>query len=491
MPRPRTRLLAGLALLGVVCRGPLSAQTMREVQVPLDPDRAVVEVGQELRRELGLYADIPGFQAARLFRQDDGTLVLDISRLEGGSLVRERQRLTEPMLAAFRADLAERLASQGRTRAVDRSGRTGLVLAESLLGLGLYGWAVPSGFDIDSNRGQVAAYLLTAGLSFYLPYRITRNASVSGAERNAAVWGATRGIAHGLTLAEVLTGPDGPYDPSDPFAGQNDDRVRALSMLGISVAETVISYQTVGGTDASDGEVAFWGAAGDFGIPLGYGLAYLAGLFDEGDVVCEFGGCYEEGLTGTRGGHATALAVALASPVLAHLSGEGTRYTIGDARALRSFGLLGAQVALVPAWAAFEGNDEELDKPMVASMLAGSAAALWLGNRALARRSLSGGNGALVLAGHVAGGLGALGVTYLLDGGAGADPLVYLTTSALGSVAGSLLTLHAVSRGSGGEGGGDPAGARFEWAPEGALLPLFGGRGAARPLAAPLLTIRF
>ena len=489
-----TRKLSCLALILALGRPLAGQQTTREVQVPLDPERGVMEIGTDLRRELGLFVDVAGFQVARLFRQDDGSLILEISRVEGGVLTRERQRLADAALTAFRVDLGARLVSRGQSRVVKRSGRSGLVLMETLLGVGLYGWAVPVGLDIESSRGTVAAYMLTAGLSFYLPYRITRNASVSITERNAAVWGGTRGIAHGLMLGNVLTGPDEPYDPNDPNRDENDDRITALAMLGTSVVETVIGYQIADALDASEGEVALWGAAGDFGISFGYALSYVAGLFDEDVEICEFDYCYVEEFRGARAGHGAALAVAMASPWIAHLTGEGVRYTIGDVRALRSFGLLGAQLALPGAWAAFRDDDQEDDipgRPVVGALLAGSAAGIWLSNRALASRSLSGGDGLLVLAGHMAGGLGALGVTYLLDSGESADELVYMTTSALGSAAGSLLTLRAVSGGLG-SGSNAASGARFELSPAAALLPWLGERGAVgAPLRAPFLTIRF
>src|SRR5262245_59462476 len=170
------RLRLALAILVLLLAAPLAAQVVREVQVPIDPERGVVEVDPDLRRELGLFPEVVGFESARLFRQDDGTLILEITRVENGTLVRERQRVSDEQLAVFRGDLGGRFAAQGRTRAFDRSGRTGLVVTETLLGVGLYGWAIPVGFDIDSDRGAVASYLLTAGLSFYLPYRLTRNA---------------------------------------------------------------------------------------------------------------------------------------------------------------------------------------------------------------------------------------------------------------------------------------------------------------------------
>ena len=90
------RLVATALLLGSLCRSSAAAQTTRETQVPIDPERGVVEVGPDLRRELGLFGDVAGFQIARLFRQDDGTLVLEISRLADGTLVRDRRVVLIP-----------------------------------------------------------------------------------------------------------------------------------------------------------------------------------------------------------------------------------------------------------------------------------------------------------------------------------------------------------------------------------------------------------
>lgn len=476
-----SRLLFFIGAVAVAA--PVGAQTVRERQVPLDPGHGITDVLPELRRELGLFPEAEGFVSARLFRQDDGTLVLEITRTDRDGLIHERRPLTDADLDAMRANFGDRLVALGRTRAVDRAGRSGLVLAESLLGIGVYGFAVPAGFDIDSSRGTVAAYLLTAGLSYYVPYRITRTASVSVAERNAAVWGATRGLVHGALLGRLVSGPD------DPFGTDDGGSARAIAMLGTSVVETVLAYQSVEAVSAQEGDVAFWGAAGDFGIPYGLGAAYLAGLFERDADVCGPFSCVTDEFRWRRAGLATALAGALAAPVLAYRSGLGARYTIGDARALRSFGVLGAQVALVPAWAAWGSDDDDPGRGVVAALLAGSAAGLWLGDRVFANRSLSGGEGLLVLAGHVAGGLSALGVTYLLDSGERADDVVYLATAAAGSVAGATLTLRAV----GGAVSAPSVGVadRLELTPAGALVPFLLGATKRAPVRAPLLTLRF
>ena len=485
------RRLLWLIAAGLLWAGAAGAQQpRRETQIPLDQERSVLEIGPDLRRQLGLFLEQPDFQVARLFRGDDGTLVLEISRVEGGRLVRERRALTEAELAAFRSDLAARFVARGQTRALDRSGRSGLVLTETLMGVALYGWSVPRGFDIHSSRGSVAAYLLTAGLSFYLPYRITRNVSVSVVERNAALWGSTRGAVHGIFLGQALSGTE-EYFRSSNDADRRDRRV-ALSMIGTSIAETVIAYQLAQRPGLTEGLVAFYGAGGDFGIPFGLGLSYLAGLFDEDVESCSFDYCTTDDFAGTSAGYGAALAISLASPFIARATKQGDHYTVGDARSLRSFGLLGAQLALVPAWAAFEKESEENEKPIIASMIAGSALGLWAGNRVLRDRSLAGGDGLLVIAGHVAGGLGALGVTYLLDGGGRADDLVYISTSALGSAAGSLLTLQAVSGGSSRASGSRQAGLDVEVTPITGLLPVLArGNVNGAPMRAPLVTIRF
>ena len=464
--------LVAALVLGV---GRASAQPTRESQIPIDPDHGVLEIGPDLRRQLGLFTEQQGFQVAQLFQRGDGSLVLEVSRVEGGRLYRERRDLSEAELDALRSDLGARFAARGQARAVDRAGRGGFVLMETLLGVGLYGWAVPRGLDIHSSRGGVAAYLLTAGASYYLPFRITRNASMSIVERNAAVWGSTRGVVHGLFVGKMLNG-------REDYAGADSDkrdRTLALSMLGTSVVETILAYQIAQGTGATEGQVAYWSAVGDFGIPFGLGAAYLAGLFDENVAHCEFGYCSVDEVGETSLAYGAALAVAVASPWIARHTKQGDFYTVGDARALRSFGILGAQLALVPAWAAFQDRSDDLDKATVAALMAGSGVGLWAGNAVLKNRSLSGGDGLLVLAGHVAGGLGALGVTYLLDGGARADDLVYITTSALGSAAGSLLTLQAVSGGASTPRAAARIGVQLN--PVG-LIP---------ELRAPVLTLRF
>ncbi len=351
-PAPRSLLAAVVvALAGAASLLPSGAraqEAVRETQVPFDSSAAVLEVGPELRRELGLFPDVEGFEAARLFLTDDGRTVLEVSARRQGRLVRQRRELSAPELEGLRDRLATALEARSASPPVAREGRGGLVLAETVLGLGYYGWAVPKVLDVQSTRGQVAAYLLTAGASFYLPYRLTRSLAVSQAHRDAVVWGGTRGIAYGAVLGDMITLGDG--------GGDNDTRViLGLGMLG-SLAGQILGYQAVSAAQADRGDVALWSTVGDLGLAGGFGTAVALGLY-RGKETCDFDLCTVSETEATRGGHAATLALGAASLWGAYAWSKARDYTVGDARALLSFGLLGAQTVLPAAWAAFKDKD--------------------------------------------------------------------------------------------------------------------------------------
>lgn len=492
--RLRSSLLALALLLGGVAGSTTEAgaQEGREVQVALDPDRGIFEIGPDLRRDLGLFPEVSGFLSARLFEAPDGSHVLEISARDEGSVVRERRRMGPAQLDELRGRIATALEARGMDRAVSREGRGGLVLAETVLGLAFYGWAVPVTFDIEDGRAALAAYLLTAGASFYIPYRLTRSRPVTQAHRDAAVWGGTRGIVYGLLIGDALTlgDDDDAFDPNQPhFEEDNDEQVIVGLGLATSIAGSVLGYHAVDPARHDRGDVALWSTGGDFALAYGFGTAVALGLYD-GDEECFDDVCFEEDTESTTVGHLTTAGLGLAGMWAARRWAEAEDYTVGDARALLSFGLLGGQVMLPLAWGVFDDADGG-EKGFAASLVAGSAAALWLGNRVLRRRSLSDSDGLLVQAGHLAGGALAGGLTYLFDDGQ-SDEVLYMTTTALGSVAGSVLTFNTVAADSParpGEGGAD-RGATVEISPAGLWAPLLGRKDTARRVRVPLVTIR-
>jgi hypothetical protein len=480
----------------------------REIQVPVDA--AFLEITPQVRRQLGLFPDVENFAIARLFMLEGGSYVLEISSMRDGRIERTRTAMTEYDLRLFREDLESRLASSGSPLVRDREGRGGLVLRQTVLGVGFYGWAVPAILNLTDDRAQVATYLLTAGASFYLPYRLTRDVAVSDAHRSFVLWGGTRGIAHGALLGGILNGPETESEFQSSDGWDKRDRVLLGSALAGSIAGSYLAFKAVDWTGMDPGTARLWGAMGDFGILAGLGTAYAMGLYDEeprvvpGDPV----GFEEWHTPRLRLGHAVTLAAAGGGLYAGKWLGERERYTAGNVTALGSMAALGAHFVLP----ALELADAD-DKVMVAGAVAGGVGGIVIGNRMLRARAFTEGDGLILLAGHIAGGLTAAGITYLIveDGSRENGTLLYLTTTALGSAAGFAFTYRALdgrresAAGTLRPGGGgmgilpgrestvtlSPSAALVHLLPAARSAGAVGTAGSREPTRVPMLTLRF
>ncbi len=502
MSRLEAALVTLFALLAVAAP-PVSAQEGAvEEQVPLAPERSVEEIGPELRRELDLFPEVEGFTAARLFRTTAGDLVLEISARRDGRLVRERRRWTDADLEAFRAELASRFASAGRSGAVSREGRGALVLGQTLLGLGFYSWAVPVVLDLESDRGSVAAALLTTGASFYLPYRLTRSISVTETHRNMVLWGGTRGILYGWLAGSAAADPND--DRTD--LGDDDDRLELASALAGSVGGSFLGYRMAEWVGLDEGTGTLWTTMADVGSLAGLGVAQVAGFFDEVTVETRTGPggdpYFETRSAHPRAARLSVLAGAGAGLAAGRWLGKRSDWTVGDAFGLRSTTALGGQL-LLPVVELFVDDDRETW--YAAGLLAGGVAGIAAGERLFRNESFSDSDGLLLNAGHVAGGLTALGLTWLAVGDDAENELVYLTTTALGSAAGFALTYRALADRSGADADAgrqgpaadgpleppERAGLRVRIHPLGLAGGLLLDRKTGRPVTTPLVTLSF
>jgi hypothetical protein len=452
-------------------------QIERERQEPLLPAAGIVDVDPELRVRLGLFPEVDGFRTARLLVRADGAAVLEIESFWEGRLERERRILDAPALAAFRSELEARLAEAAVPHALDREGRGGLVLSQTLIGLAYHGWAVPVALDVETARMGVGAYLLTGGTAFALPYFLTRDRPVSEAHRDLAFYGSTRGIGAGVLLGDVAT----PRDADAP------ERARLAGGVLLGLGGGAIGYAAAEGLRPDPGTAALWGAMGDFGFAAGATLAYVAGPYSRRTVqVVENGFSYTERRTSSpRLGHAITLAGGAAGLGAGGWMANRRAFSEGDVWALRSAGILGAQVGLTSGRIA---TDE--GRPLAGAALAGGIGGLALGTRLLRDRHFTEGEGLLVAAGHLAGGATALGLTYLAIEDIGENELTYLATGTLGSLAGAVLVARALDPGSArtpSTSGSAPSplgpeDARSPLGPEDARSPLGpeGGRDPAR-----------
>ncbi len=447
LPRtPRTPALLVLgALFPLLWRGPaLEAQllprggTPTERQEPLLPDAGILEITPELRSRLGLFPGVPGFRAARLLVGEAGAASVEVEWVEGGRIFRERRPLTPSEVELLRGEMAAALAEAGARGVATREGRGGFVFRQTALGLAYHGWAVPVALDVDSSQGAVAAYLLTAGTSFYLPYRLTRDRGVSPVHRDLSFYGGTRGVLTGLLAGDLVAG--GWYDDTDRAL-----RARLAGGVVMGAAGSVAGFAATDRWNPTAGDARFVGVFGDAGLVAGAALGYLAGPYRTEDVLVEGPGFEftEERMRNRRAGHGITLAGQGAGLALGGWLSTRRSYAPGDAAVLRSATVLGVQAGATGARLA--GANEDRGPRWVTGMLVGGSLGLAASDRWIGARGLDGGEGLLVNAGHLAGGATAAGLTYLLvdDMGEAATPL--LLASTLGSALGAELVRRAVT----------------------------------------------
>jgi hypothetical protein len=433
---PQLLLLVGL--VGLASPPALFAQRVeRERQETLLPTGGVVEISAALRGRLGLFPEVEGFERARLFLRDDGGAVLELESRIGGQLIRERRLLTAGELESLRQDLATRLDQLGAQALGTREGRGGLVLGHTLLGVGFHGWAVPVAMDVSSGQAAVAAYLLTAGASFYLPYALTRDRGVSEVHRNLSLYGGTRGIVSGLFAGDIVAGNR--YDGDETFRARLGGGVVLGALGGFA------GFQAVDRWNPTLGTAELWAAFGDAGLAAGAAVAYLAGPYQTETVVFDepWGSYAEDRVRNRKLGHAITLAGQGVGLATGAWLGSRRDYETGDVSVLRSATILGVQTGATLAAL----SDTDQSEVAVASMLAGGILGTVGGDRWVGPRGLGTGEGLLVNAGHLAGSATALGITYLLVSEVDGNEKVMLTASTLGGWLGAGLVWRAVSDG--------------------------------------------
>lgn len=407
MPAPRSAsvlgLLAGLALALL----PAPSARAQETQAPLDRAGRVERIDAKLARRLGLFGDHVGFQEARLFMAPDSSLTLEVTSVRGGRLQRERVALSAGAADSLRARVSALIAVRAPAATLNQEGRVWLLVSSSLLGLGFYGWALPVAADLQDEQAIVGTYLLTAGGSFFLPFAATAGQPISYGMTNLALYGATRGIVHGILL----------YD----LAGGQEFEGAVGAALAASVAEGVAGYVWARSAGLSSGSATTIANLGDFGLLNGLAVSSLADYYSNqretsGAAVMLLGSA-----AGMFGG----------SQLAAH-----RRYSYGDASVMRDVILLGVLASqMVTRW-----SDPEGTKPYIGAAMAGSGVGLAAGDFLVRDTDFSAGQSVLVTLGTLAGGTLGLGLAYLTTLNGSDHGGLVVTASTLGAGAGFAAT---------------------------------------------------
>jgi len=285
----------------------------------------------------------------------------------------------------------------------DRSGRAFLVGVSTALGLGLWGWSLPTALDIQNDRGYVGLYMVTAGAAFGGPFLLTRTHRATWGMGNMMWLGGTRGALGGVATAVLIGGT--PSDGRAPAAG-----VFIGSTLG-----TAAGALWADRTDMAPGTAHVTGNGADVGVLAGLATNYLAhenGSSDRAMAASALAG----GLVGGVGGHLLARA-------------RGHAFTWGDAEVMRLPTALGLDAAATLA----QWDGQDADRPFVAHLLVGGALGAAAGEWLVRERDYAVGQALILDLGTVAGALGAMGSFYLITGESSAK--AFITSSLAGGTA--------------------------------------------------------
>lgn len=340
------------------------------------------------------------------------------------------QKSLDPSSVSPPSSSSSSSSSSSPSPAASDGARSAIPVLATLMGLGVYGWALPVALDVDddSSRAFIGLYMLTAGASFATSYALTRTADVTPAEANLAYYGATRGLWHGVLLSAALFGNTSPSSRLRLWSG---------SLLLGSVGEMVGGYLLADRRQMTAGEARTMAVWGDFGLGWGLALGALLGLHhDDRSEDAQASGIGAVGFVGSAAGLASGYFLA-----------RRRHDTWGDGEVFRAAGLLGTWAGLTTAvvadWDPEAGRDE---KKFFVSLIAGSALGLGVGERLVRGTDFSVRDALLVDLSTLAGALGVAGIAYLASADS-SNPSAkgFATASLLGGALGYGLSYVAFS----------------------------------------------
>lgn len=371
-----------LFLTLILLAGYLAAQ---EKQVPLDSQGKLNSIDISLEKKLKMFGEYPGFQEAKLYQLNDSSFTLEISYKPEKQVMRSRIPMNLSEVNEFRLDITGKINLKAPNSLTDQSGRTALLIVNTLVGAQYYGATISALLSEGTYDYSVGISLLTAGASFYIPYALTRKLEITQGQSLMAIYGQTRGIAHGALLPVL-------------FSSEPDYRVTlSLGMAG-SIAEGILGYRWAKKENFSVGRAGAIGTFGDFGMGIGIGSAYTLGL-----------------LEGSAGSNLAALSI-LAGGAIGTYAGyrisRNDYYTEGDLFALQGAGMLGAYL---PASLMYVLGAEDSPKLISLGATLGAVGGLYFGDRLALKQDFSSRQGVYIMLSQFAGALTGMGVGYLID----------------------------------------------------------------------------
>ncbi len=432
-------------ILIVIILGLLAVTVMaQEKQVPFFPESKTYTITKKVAKKSGLFSEYKQFEEAKLFVLPDSSFILEILYNEGGFILKDRDLMSKSEKAAFIKQLKEKGSANNATLEIDQSGRSALLLGNTLMGLSYYGPTMIGMLDLNDYKLNIATYMLTAGLGYIIPYTTTKKTPVTRAQASMMFHGQTRGILHGMATAFIIDSDyyndnhehyndDGLDYYGSNYEGQkNDRRIRYAFGTLFSVGEGIAGFHLAKKWDFGRGEASIFQLGGDVGASYGLLASDVLGLYEDG----------------TPQTVQTAFGVSLLSSAAGYYFGkkfaDKHEYTLGDAIALRTTIFTGALVSITLV--DYFSDEYESSKPYTVGTILGSAIGGYLGMRHLRNKDLSTGQGILIGLGTTAGCLIGLGFGALIMPENADGPDILLTGASLGAIGGYLLSSNAIMK---------------------------------------------
>lgn len=404
----------------------------QEKQVPFFPESGTYTITKKIAAKSGLFTEYKNFEEANMYILPDSSFVLEVDYTEGNQKLKDRKAMSKQEEAAFILQLRNKTQGKDSSLSLDQSGRPALLLGSTIMGLGYYANAMNvmlNTYDNDSYKIPMATYMLTAGLSFVIPYTTTKDIPVSRAQASLMFHGQTRGILHGMAIAYIIDHDYGndnnQYDPYDYVDGEeNDRRIRLTFGTLLSAGEGVMGFHIAKKWNFSRGDASIFQLGGDAGAGFGLLVSDAFDLYDKPTAQAALG----LGMIGSAAGYYFGKKLA-----------DRHEYTLGDAITLRTTLFMGGLVSnTIVNYFVPDNNDNS--KPYTMATIAGCAAGTYFGMKQLEGKNLTNGQGILIGLGSTAGSLIGLGLGFLAMPEDSNNTDILFTGASLGAIGGYFLS---------------------------------------------------
>ena len=421
---------------------PLKAQ---EKQVPFFPEQDIMTINRNYAKKMSFFTEYNDFVEAKLFLTHENTYALEIFYEVNESLFKDRKILTsqeknsylEKLLQPYAKQFNEKTgsgtalsddSSDAEIQLPNQKGRSAMLVMNTIGGLGYYGYALPLTLQVEEEKAFVGLYMLAAGASFYLPYRLTQRKDVTLAQASLNFYGISRGGMHGMFLGEIFSKkPEYSYSNYDEYRAAEDRRQSVLYGMGMagSISGGIAGYNLAERWKYDGGSTSIFQMWGDLGTISGLLLADVFDFYSKRELNAAFGTTIATSFIGMTGGK---------------FFGDSRNYTLGDAIVYRSTIALSA-LPLITLVDYFNPDDETA---YAVAGLAGVAAGGYLGWKATQNKDFSTSDGVYIALGELAGGLLGLGLGYLIAPDFESE--ILLTSATLGALGGYGLMYSGLKK---------------------------------------------